>query len=109
MKTFAAEETISEYRRDTNPARVFLEENYVEGFKFEGVPCGEVYQAYAAWCNQNGYHPLNASNFGKEVKRAFPNAERGQKRMGVRLVKIYLGLAIREGSEAATVRLVQCS
>jgi phage/plasmid-associated DNA primase len=31
-------------------------------------PCGEMYQSYVAWCNQNGFHPLNASNFGKEVK-----------------------------------------
>jgi phage/plasmid-associated DNA primase len=64
---FAAEETISEYRRDTNPDGVFLEENYAEGFEFDGIPFGEVYQAYTAWCAQNGFH---ASNFGKEVKRS---------------------------------------
>jgi len=41
-------EAIGEYRRDTNPARVFLEENYIEGFEFDSVPCGEMYQSYVA-------------------------------------------------------------
>ncbi len=113
-------EAIGEYRRDTNPARVFLEENYIEEWQFETerrgqdardtcIPCGEVYQSYVAWCAQNGYHPLNSSNLGKEVKRTFPTTERRQKRMGVRLIKIYLGLAIREGSEAVTDSLAQYS
>jgi phage/plasmid-associated DNA primase len=119
---FAAEETISEYRRDTNPAKVFLEENYVDpstlryegqvGFEFEGlpseaqaksgVPCGEAYQAYVAWCVQNGYHPLNASNFGKEVKRAFSSVRRESTRVCGKYSKVYKGLAVKEDSEVAT-------
>ena len=94
---------ITEYRRDTNPARVFLEENYVECLEFEGVLCGEVYQSYVAWCGQNGYHPLNASNFGKEVKRTFPNVERQQRRIGRGFERVYGSLAVMEGSEVATV------
>ena len=100
-------EAISEYRRDTNPAKVFLEENYIEGFEFDGTPCGEVYQSYVAWCGQNGYHPLNSSNFGKEVKRAFSGLDRAKKRMGRGLVWIYTGLAVREDSDVAVGRLGQ--
>jgi phage/plasmid-associated DNA primase len=60
-------------------------------------PCGEVYQAYTAWCAQNGYHPLNASNFGKEVKRAFPNVQRNNVRYGQKQVWVYCGLGLKEG------------
>jgi putative DNA primase/helicase len=95
-------EAIGEYRRDTNPARVFLEENYIEGFEFDGTPCGEVYQSYVVWCGQNGYHPLNSSNFGKEVKRAFPGVERTRKRTCGSRDWIYVGLAVREDSCVAT-------
>ncbi|MFH1372115.1 MAG: phage/plasmid primase, P4 family [Planctomycetota bacterium] len=92
---------INEYRRDTNPARVFLEENYVEGFEFDGIPCGEVYQSYTAWCVQNGYHPLNASNFGKEVKRTFNNIHKEHSRIGIGRIMTYVGLSLKEDSEAA--------
>jgi P4 family phage/plasmid primase-like protien len=90
---------IADYRRDTNPARVFLEENYTEGFEFDGIPCGEVYQAYVAWRAQNGYRPLNASNFGKEVKREFKDIERKHVKYANRQSWIYSGLAIKEDSE----------
>jgi len=120
-------EALNEYRRDTNPAKVFLEENYVDpstlcyegqaDFEFEGlpgeaqaksgIPCGEMYQAYAVWCSQNGYHPLNANNFGKEIKRVFPGVERRSKRNGGVIIRIYPGLAVMEGSDVATGRLMQ--
>jgi P4 family phage/plasmid primase-like protien len=103
-------EAINEYRKDTNPAKIFLEENYVDGFEFEGVPCGEMYQSYVAWCNQNGYHPLNASNFGKEVKRAFPNTTNAQKTHRGQRIRIYNGLSAIDGSEVATSTLTNsCS
>jgi P4 family phage/plasmid primase-like protien len=101
-------EAIGEYRRDTNPAQVFLEENYVEGFEFEGIPCGEVYQAYAAWCGQNGYHALNANNFGKEVKRAFRSIVKRHTKQVNRQVWTYSGLAAKEGSEVYSGILVGC-
>lgn len=33
-------EAIEQYRRDANPAKVFLRENYHENPEAEGVPCG---------------------------------------------------------------------
>jgi P4 family phage/plasmid primase-like protien len=95
-------QALAEYRRDTNPARVFLEENYVGGFEFDGIPCGEVYQAYVAWCSQNGYRPLNANNFGKEVKRTFNSITRKQTRQYGRQAWVYEGLITKDGSEVAT-------
>jgi len=60
---------VEEYRRDVNPARAFLPENFVAGLEYEALPCKQVYDAYVAWCLENGHRPLNSSNFGKEVKR----------------------------------------
>ena len=89
-------EAIAEYRRETNPARVFLEENYVEDFGFEGIPCGEMYQNYLSWCNQNGFrNPLNSSNFGKEVKRSFSKMERKNIRTGRKQNWVYRGICIK--------------
>jgi P4 family phage/plasmid primase-like protien len=99
---------IADYRRDTNPARVFLEENYTEGFEFDGIPCGEVYQAYVAWCSQNGYHALNASNFGKEVKRTFAGVVKRHIKRGNIQVWMFSGLAVKEGSEAYNGALIEC-
>ena len=101
-------EAICEYRRDTNPAKVFLEENYIEGFEFEGVPCGEVYQSYVAWCGQNGYHALNASNFGKEVKRAFPGVEKIREQVKGKRDQIYKSLAVQEGSQVSHSEFQGC-
>lgn len=97
---------LAEYRRDTNPARVFLEENYIEGFDFDGIPCGEVYQAYTAWCAQNGYHALNANNFGKEVKRVFKSVIRKHIKGAGKQCWIYSGLAVREDSEVYSRSIV---
>jgi hypothetical protein len=51
--------------------------------------------------NQYSYHPLNASNFGKEIKRAFPKVKRQQRRVGRSFERVYCGLVVREGSEVA--------
>ena len=50
----------------TDPDRI------AEGLDFEGIPTQEVYDAYVTRCGENGYRPMNNTNFGKEVKRAFP-------------------------------------
>jgi putative DNA primase/helicase len=94
-------QAISQYRRDVNPARAFLLDNYVAGFEYEGLPSQEVYQAYTRWCENNGYRPMNHSNFGKEVKRTFPSMQKGQRRERNQRIFIYQGLSVREGSEVA--------
>ena len=90
---------LEQYRRDVNPARTFLLENYVEGLDFEGTPTQEVYDSYVAWCGENGYRPMNNTNFGKEVKRAFPRITNRQVRIAGRKKRLYGGLAIQEGAE----------
>jgi len=65
-----------QYRRDVNPARTFLLENFTTSLGFDSIVCKELYDSYVNWCFENGYRPMNASNLGKEVKRAFPNVEK---------------------------------
>jgi P4 family phage/plasmid primase-like protien len=89
---------VGEYRRDVNPARAFLQDNFVEGFEFEGIACKDAYSAYNQWCFDNGYRPLNHNNFGKEVRRTLPGVKRVQKGGSLR-EWIYQGLAVTEGSE----------
>ena len=46
------------------------------------IACKRLYEDYVEWCLENGYRPLNSCNFGKEVKRAFPNVKRVNRRNG---------------------------
>ena len=92
---------IEQYRRDVNPARSFLLDNFVESPAFEGMPCKEVYESYVTWCHDNGYRPLHAANFGKEAKRTLPAVQKEYKREGFQRIRFYSGLATREGSEPA--------
>ncbi len=66
---------LEECKRDSNPARVFLEETCEER---EGASIGtnDLYKQYRKWCEENGTHPLGERMFGKEVKRAFPKMDR---------------------------------
>jgi P4 family phage/plasmid primase-like protien len=90
---------LEQYRRDVNPARTFLLENYVEGLDFEGIPTQEVYDSYVAWCGENGYRAMNNTNFGKKVKRAFPAIKKVLRRSASRRTTIYQSLAVQEGTE----------
>ncbi len=60
---------LEDYKRNVNPARAFLQDNYESDSEAEGLPCDEVYSNYTQRCQANGCKPLNSSNFGKEVKR----------------------------------------
>ncbi len=97
----ACRRATEQYRRDVNPARSFLLENYVAALEYEGLPTAEVYQACVQWCRDHGYRPLNASNFGKEVKRTFPTTDKARVRDAGRMVRIYHGLSVIDGSDVA--------
>ncbi len=89
-ETDAGERATAEHRMSANPARAFLEDSC------ESSPCLEVasdelYKRYRDWCEENGYRPINNSNFGREVFRLF-NVDRRQR--GSR--RIYVGIRLRE-------------
>jgi putative DNA primase/helicase len=80
-KTIAEE--VAEYKEENNPAKVFLSENFVA--EADGnCDSSDMYMEYQEWCKANGYNALNSINFGKEIKRVFPNVKRRKvKRDGI--------------------------
>jgi phage/plasmid-associated DNA primase len=86
----------------TDPDRI------AEGLDFEGIPTQEVYDSYVAWCGENGYRPMNNTNFGKEVKRAFPQSSKGHTRKGGSTILTYQGLAVMENSPVAAQAIQRC-
>lgn len=91
-KSAVCEAALAEYRAESNPARLFLDER----FKFDSeslVICEDVYRPYVEWTKSNGFLRLSASSFGHEVRRAFPTAERRQKLIGEERLTAYFGLA----------------
>ena len=65
-------EAIEQYRRDVNPTKVFLEENYRLDPQTTGASCGGVYSTYVQWCGERGYKPMNEANLGKEIRSVKP-------------------------------------
>ena len=94
IKSEVCEAALSEYRAESNPARLFLEEH----FRFDSeswVVCEDVYRPYVEWTKSNGFLPLASSSFGHEVRRAFPKVERRKKLIGSDRSQCYFGLADR--------------
>ena len=87
---------LEEYRRDSDPCRAFLTEDYTASANEDCIGCTKVYSKYKEWCGENGYKPTGERLFGKQVKRIFPNTER--KRRGRRNSReyIYQGLVSYE-------------
>jgi len=81
-------ELIEEYRRDADPARAFLLDNYDDSLNGSYVPCAEVYVKYRVFCEANGYRPMSERPFGKHAKRIFPRIER--RRVGSREDRAYV-------------------
>ncbi len=93
-KSVVCEAALAEYRAESNPARLFLEERF--HFDPESwVVCEDVYRPYVEWTKTNGFLPLSASSFGHEVRRAFPLIERRKKLIGSDRPMCYFGLASR--------------
>lgn len=67
-------EAIEDYRQEANPARQFLMEHTELGSG--GTKCHEIYELYAWWSEKTGHRPLGERQFGKEVKRTYPETER---------------------------------
>ncbi len=88
---------IEQYKRDVNPARAFLQDNFALDLGVKGLPCSEVYTSYKVYCEDNGCRALNSSNFGKEVNRTLKCSKiRGGDRKN--RVNLYEGLRVLDNS-----------
>lgn len=74
-RSSVSDHAAEDYRSESNPARLFLLENFEEAESAK-VKTSEVYDHYKRWAVENGYRPLGERVFGKEISRAFPNSER---------------------------------
>lgn len=64
-----------EFKREANPAREYLMENYIADPNGH-MEVGRLYEDYVRKCKDNGGYPLNNINFGREVKACYPNVVR---------------------------------
>ena len=60
-------EMLDNYRRDADPARAFLLDNYEESSE-DRVVCQEMYDLYTSYCKANGFGAINSANLGRQVK-----------------------------------------
>jgi phage/plasmid-associated DNA primase len=67
-----------QYKRDSNPAAVFLYDCCEAGPQAATVSSTKLYKAYSAWVTELGHKPLSETLFAREVRRAYPLAEKGQ-------------------------------
>ena len=79
-RSAAGEALKGEHRRDSNPARRFLEENYeFTGREEDRMPVSELFADYKGWARENGYDKLlTVPKFAKEVDAAFPGVAKSE-------------------------------
>jgi len=86
------EDLLEEYRRDSDPVRAFLLENYTFAPNGLGTPCSDLYTEYRRYCDESGCKPVNNRTFGQQVKRVFPQVARSRPGGGNTRAWIYRGL-----------------
>jgi P4 family phage/plasmid primase-like protien len=89
------DEGLDDYRRETNPARSFLQQ-FVREVPDHSIGCTVLYSHYANWCKLMGYHKINENNFGREVNRIFKKVETKQCREGGERYRRYEGIVYEE-------------
>lgn len=95
------QEAIREYQGETNPAQVFLgDECETCSPHGEGVRCDDVYKAYREWCERNNHRALASNNFGKEIRKVFPQLDRKRVSTGKR-EWLYFGVRLISHEEGS--------
>jgi P4 family phage/plasmid primase-like protien len=93
---------VKDYQLESNPERTFLQEYYQQGTGDDYVAKSVVFANYRKWCENNGHHGvMNSGNFGKEVRKTFPDVSSGMRRVAGIQTHIYRGLT--ERSQAETI------
>jgi len=89
----AVRSATEEYRTEEDVLAAFLDDCCVLGPRYQ-VPCGELYAAYQAWCNENtGGRLLSQKAFGQALRDRGVTDTRSR-REG-RLVRLYVGIGLR--------------
>jgi len=61
-----------EHRAGCDHERQFMDENYTRGGTNDRIKSTDLYEAYKAWMNANGYRALGAGKFKARVLDMFP-------------------------------------
>lgn len=85
-------EARTDFRKESNPAGLFLEE-YCHADSHGQVSTSQLYRLYQEYCENNGYMPLNASNFKKEVVRTFKGVQEIRQRGSNGYCRCYSGIS----------------
>ena len=81
---------VEEYKLDVNPVQEFLKGTYRPASTPEAYVSSEsLYSSYREFCKLWGYHPMGERTFGREVRRAFPQAERVKRGSGIERFWVY--------------------
>jgi P4 family phage/plasmid primase-like protien len=93
----ACRAAVAEHRLESDPARAFLSERFVADPEAEPAVAGDLYQDYKWYCDANGHRNVMSSvTFGRQVRRVFPNAVTGTRRVDGQVVRVWTGLRQRE-------------
>jgi putative DNA primase/helicase len=86
------QETLEDYRQESNPANVFLIEMCREE-PASDIQCRVLYERYVEWCTASRFEVLDERQFGKEVRKAFPSVARARRTAGRERPWVYRGLS----------------
>jgi P4 family phage/plasmid primase-like protien len=86
------EEAKRQLRLESNPALGYVTEELVADPDARDLPSSDLYEGYRNWCATNGYKPLGAIMFGKEVKRKFRDAESKTRKVSGKHAKYWHGV-----------------
>lgn len=62
------EELLSEFKRASNPIRVFWEDNCADGY-YDEIVYDQIYGDYIKWCSEVGESPTSSQKFHAELKK----------------------------------------
>ena len=98
-----SQELWEQQKEESNPAGMFLRDNFVWESDAYGSESLGTYTQYRRWCKAMGYIPMSDRTFGKEVRRAFPKVIK--KKLGRRghRVSLYMGLRMKEEAELRNI------
>jgi len=95
----AAESVIREFEDLGSPINAFLRERCEVGKGFE-TPVDKLFDAWKAWCVDNGReHPGTTQTFGRNLRAAVPWLGTRQPRLAGYRLRYYEGLRLRENEE----------
>jgi P4 family phage/plasmid primase-like protien len=94
----ASREAKEDYKRETNPARAFLEEKCEVDPRHE-IPKEALYGEYRTWAEACGYRPLGLAQFAKEVHRLDPSIRAGRPRQDGKRTQVFEGIELGKGGD----------